>query len=238
MKRYVTKLPVLLLFLLFVIPASYAQQFANTGSGSAYPNTIEQEPIYRGAEYRLFPFTTVKGIPWFAGDTLSNGKVTYYGRRYDNVPLMYDQTSDELITVDLSGNMMIRMYSPKVDSFFIHDSHFVFISDTANALRNGFWEVLNGGKTKLLKREVKTIRNRIIDSKIARVIQSQIFYRLGDSGAWHEVSGKEDILNVFSNKKEPVQAFMKSNRKRFRKAGFETMLKETAAFYNELQGRQ
>src|SRR5688572_25671531 len=80
----------------------------------------EQEPIHRGAEYWRFPHKILNGIVYFHSDTITRGHVLYYNRSYNNVPLIYDQTTDELITVDLSGKVMIRLFTPEVGSFTIH----------------------------------------------------------------------------------------------------------------------
>jgi hypothetical protein len=197
----------------------------------------EQEPIFRGAEYRPFPPTS-GGIIYFQSDTLTRGDVIYHNRLYKNVPLLYDQLTDELVTLTLDGGSLIRLYTPKVQGFNIYNSDFIYLPDSASAATGKFWEILFDPKLKIFKKEVKTIEIKVVDHKMARVVRQQIKYRLFLNNADLDISGKQALIEALSDQKPAIGTFMKTNRRRFRKSGFETMIRETVNYYHEIAARK
>ena len=197
-------------------------------------HTPEQEPIYRGEEYLRFPHRISNGIASYKADTITSGEIVYYNRLYKNVPLVYDQITDELVTLDFSGGVMIRMFTPEIKSFRIYGADFIYFTDTSNADKQGFWEVLVDADTRLLKREIKLIQERIINSRIGYVILPKLFYRIFHKGKYYDVEDRGQMIDIFNHKKLQVQSFLKANRRRFRKGGFEVMLKATTNHYNEI----
>jgi hypothetical protein len=195
----------------------------------------EQEPIFSGAEYRFFP-PTAGGIIYFKSDTLTHGDVTYFNRYYKNIPLIYDQLTDELATVNIDGSALIRLFSPKVMSFRVYGSSFIFIPDSAGAITGKFWEVIFDSGVKVFKKEIKTIEVKVVDHKMARVVRTQIKYKMLLLNTDYDVSDKDKLLEALSDKKTAIRAFMKKNRRRFRKNGFETMIRETTNYYKEIAG--
>jgi hypothetical protein len=150
------------------------------------------------------------------------------------VPLVYDQITDELVTLDFSGRVMIRMFTPEIKSFRIYGAEFIYFTDTANAEKQGFWEVLVDADSRLLKREIKLIQERIINSRIGYVILPNLFYRIFHKGKYYDVEDKEQMIEIFNDKKTQIRSYLKANRRRFRKGGFEVMLKATTNYYNEI----
>lgn len=216
---------------------------ANGQNSILFKNTLqnstlkEQEPIFRGAEYRLFP-PTVGGIVYFQSDTLTHGDVIYYDRAYKNIPLLYNQLTDELVTLTLDGGSLIRLYTPKVRWFRVHNSDFVYLLDSASAATGKFWQILFDPETKIFKKEIKTIEIRVVDHKMARVVRRQTKYRTFLNNADHDVSDKEALIAALADQKPAIRAFMKKNRRHFRKSGFETMIRETINYYHEISARK
>lgn len=227
----------------YFIPASLAQTalIKNTtvdGDLLIQSPTRQQEPLYRGAEYWWYPFPLTNGIAYYGSDSLTMGEVDYYGRRYQNVPLIYDQVTGELITMGMSGYVLLRLFGPEVKSFVVHDAKFINLRDTADAAKNGFWEILINDNTSLLKKENKSIKTRVLNSQIAYVVQSQVLYRFYKSGRYIDVGNRETMLGVFSDRKDEISAFLRKNKRKFRKAGFEETLKQTTSLYNQITAQR
>lgn len=241
-KPYLYKLIAALCWYILPQPTLIAQnahdQKTSTGDEIFQAAVLEQEPIYRGAEYWRFPYKTVNGIVYFKADTLTKGNVEYYHRQYYNMPLLYDQSTDELVTVDLSGRTMIRLFSPGVQTFSIHGSDFIYITDTTDVSKSGFWEIFIDSKTRVLKREVKSIKTRIINHQIGRVVQQQTFFKIINKGVEYDVQDRETMLLAYADKKIQMQDFLKKNRRKFRKAGFESMLSQATEYYNEISAQR
>lgn len=200
--------------------------------------TKEQEPIFRGAQYSFFRSRVLNGSIYFGSDIITRGEVTYYNRNYKNVRLLYDQLTDELVTSDISGNTLIRLYTPKVSAFKIHGSEFVFLPDSARAVTGGFWQVLLDAEAKVYKKEFRELEERVADSRIAYMMKGQTKYKLFLRNAYYDVSDKNAMMDVFSDQKSAIRSYLKKNRGRFRRGGFETMIKETTNYYTEITARK
>ena len=99
-------------------------------------------------------------------------------------------------------------------------------------------QVLVNDEATLYKKEIKILEDKIVNHEIAPVLKVQtkyrIFLRNGDSF----IPDKKAITQLFADQKDAIHAFMRKNRRRFRKAGFETMLTATTNYYNELSARK
>jgi hypothetical protein len=210
----------------------------NTGNQLYHSATREQEPIFSGAEYRRFPYQTMNGIIYFGSANITPGDVIYHDRQYKNIRLLYDQSTDELATVDITDNTLIRLYSPKVHSFRIYSSDFIYLPDSVNATTGGFWQILLDSEAKLLKKEIKALEDRIVEHEMAHVLKVQIKYRMFLHNQDYNITDKQAMIAAFSDRKDAVSAFLKKNRRRFRKAGFETMVTETTNYYNEISAQK
>jgi hypothetical protein len=199
--------------------------------------TKEQEPIFRGAEYRLFP-PTVGDIIYFKHDTITHGDVIYFDRHYKNIPLLYDQLTDELVTVNLDGSSLIRLYSPKVKSFRIYSTDFVFLPDSVTATTGNIWQVIPGTHMKVFKKEVKTIETKVVDHKMARVVRTQTKYRIFLDNKDYDISSKKALITALAKQQRAILSFVTKNRRHFRKKGFETMILETTNYYHLISAQK
>ena len=221
---------------------SYGQSGASldnvTGTQLYQAATKEQDPIFSGGEYQRFPYQTINGIICFGSNNFTFGELFYYDRQYKNVRLLYDQLLDELVTTDITGNALIRLFSPKVRSFHMHGADFVYLLDSGNAKAGGFWQVLVNDEATLYKKEIKILEDKIVNHEIAPVLKVQTKYRIFLRNGDYFIPDKKAITQLFADQKDAIHAFMRKNRRRFRKAGFETMLTATTNYYNELSARK
>src|SRR4051812_33934566 len=77
----------------------------------------DQAPVNRGPEYLRKPFPISNGHSYFISDNLSTGSLKYDGVAYDSIPLLYDETSGELITSDYQHSTLISLFNPKIQRF-------------------------------------------------------------------------------------------------------------------------
>ena len=86
---------------------------------------------------------------------------------------------------------------------------------------------------KVYKKEFKELEERVADSRIAYMMKGQTKYKLFLRNAYHNVSDKNAMMEVFSDQKNAIRAYLKKKRRRFRRGGFETLIKETTKYYTE-----
>ena len=112
-------------------------------------------PVYNGSEYIYYTFK-MEGDPYFITGDLSKGWVSYSGRKYDSLSLMYDVARNQLVVASRQRFSRIVLGEEFVDSFNILGHTFIkLIEDHKENLYNtGYYDVLYNGKTQLLARRI------------------------------------------------------------------------------------
>ena len=99
------------LLTVFLFPISVLAQPAPEDSSlyqSAFAHTVDvyyrqlgdQSPLYNGRLYSGYGFAFKEGIPYFLSAEFRRESVVYDGIRFDNIPLLYDDLSEAVISKD------------------------------------------------------------------------------------------------------------------------------------------
>jgi hypothetical protein len=214
----------------------FMQQLADQ-TASRYMQMIgRQSRIYNGLQYPGYPYSFVKGHPFFKAEGFRKGVMEYDGILYKDVQLLYDELSDILI-IQLK-EQFLQLPSARVASFSIEQNHFVAI--LKDSLHNNvpgkaaFYEVLFDGKIPLYRQEVKSIFEELTsDQGILRYIQSKPTYYIRKGNNYFTVRNKRAILKVFSNKKKEIRTFIKDNQLNFTNDP-EGYLVKVVRYYNQM----
>lgn len=151
---------------------------------------------------------------FFLSNTFLKGSVTFNGRKYDNLDLLYDIANDELI-LGAETYPIIIMNKEMVDSFSLITRNRIYnfingISDTANVL-NGYLNVLYNGPTTLYVRYFKKLLPMAVDGRYDLFYQEHdIYLKIGNQIT--RITGKKKLLNLLEDKKREIRYFLKSKR--------------------------
>ncbi|HYF70205.1 MAG TPA: hypothetical protein VD884_18825 [Ohtaekwangia sp.] len=194
-----------------------------------------QSSLYNGARY-VEPRTTNSEHPFFLTEEWQWGSVHYKNRLYTRVPLLYDLTSDKIVSESFNSTP-IALVAEDVSAFAIGIVPFEFI-ETQNKGKglpvSGFYEVLYGGRSKLVARHTKTLNEQIEDRSIQRYFKMKTRYYMLKDEIYLRVSGKGDILGIFADQKQAMKSWMKKNRVRFKKDKLVADLTAAASYYDAL----
>jgi hypothetical protein len=193
----------------------------------------DQKGIYNGSLY-LRLIQTHTGHVYFKSDSLTAGQVVYDGVLYENVPLLYDELKDELVTTDITGLSLVQLIKDKVTSFTIYSSAFIHQftgTDSQGFKSNGFFRLLYDGKMKVLHRETKFLRQKIVrENEYNRYVDTQSGYWISSETGLQRISNYRDLLNVFGNTKKQVHEHIRSKGIKFREETEQTLV-EAVSFY-------
>jgi hypothetical protein len=199
----------------------------------------DQKGIYNGSIY-LRPIQTHTGHVYYKSDSLTSGQVVYDGVLYENVPLLYDELKNELVTTDITGLSLVQLIKDKVASFTIYSSTFIHHFAGADSLglkSHGFFRLLYDGKMKVFQRETKFLRQKIVrENEYNRYIDTQSGYWISSEKGLHRISNYRDLLNVFGNKKKQVQEHLRSKGIKFRQQTEQTLV-EAVSFYENARNK-
>jgi len=199
---------------------------------AVYATSIQhQSRLYNGSDYVIY-LSRDEEHPYFNADDWTIGSVIYWGELYENVPLMYDLSSDQIVTEHNRGNP-IKLLREKVDGFTIFDHTFVRIKDDQNKISEGFYDRLYNGSSKVYAKHTKTYRDDIISKEIIPSFDENTKFYLVKNGAFNTVKSKGSVLQVLDDRKQEIKAFIRKNRIRFKVNRAEAIVR-TTEFYDSL----
>jgi hypothetical protein len=237
----------LLICYLFSNPASaQSQQKDSVFYQSAVANTLsvyfnqlgDQSQIYNGSLYPELDLNFREGSPYFLGQKINAGSVSYDSIFYPNLSLIYDDYRQFVVAIDQS--FMLKLINERISSFTIADHHFDRISTdslTRGISVAGFYEVLYNGRSRLLKHTNKTIREVLSSSEgIIRYMDESNDYYIKRGEAYFHVTSKKELLNFVGDHKKEVQRFIRKNKLNYRRDKDKTLIQVTA-YYDQIANK-
>jgi hypothetical protein len=189
--------------------------------------------LYNGFLFRGYE-SSIHGNPFLdENSSFTSGSVDYDGQIFENVPMTYDIYADQLI-VHLDNDNSYGLVREKVQSFNIHNRHFILIND--GKLKMGYYEQLFNGKIMVINRIEKKLLASYKSSGSERdfvPVQNFQEYYIKKNGYYYSVSSRGDLLSVFADKKKELKQFIKKNNIQFDRLD-EYSLRQIAAYYDRL----
>jgi hypothetical protein len=235
----------LLLCSIFIVKTAGAQQLTIDSLTNSLYNSYgvrlyfdalgENAHVYNGYEYST-PDRNIKGSPYYLADSPIPADLLYDGSYYQNIPVLYDMTKDEVVINRLDQNYKISLVNDKLNSFSIRKHEFVRISmDSLNGIQlaTGFYDKMYGGKTTVLVKRKRRLQETYIYNTLGYEYLEENIYYLILGGQIVQVEGKSSVMRLFKTKKSEIKAFLRKNKLNF-KSDFEKTLVAASAYYDQL----
>jgi hypothetical protein len=214
--------------------SSYYHTAVNNLISIYYQSTGDQSRLYNGPVNSGYNYTFKSGHPYFLDPNPMKGSIFYDGFFYDNVQLQYDEITDAVIFLDSSHRL--QLIKDKIARFTISGHHFVHLyKDSLNKTlpSPGFYELLHKGKTMLIKKQKKSVRESTSAGEgIQRFAESKTTYLLKKGGQYYYVKNKKSLLRLLNDRKKELSGFIRSNKLSFRKDP-DNAFQKTTAFYDQ-----
>ena len=216
-------------------------------SDSSYPQAVrhlitlyhnaqgEQSSLYNGREADTYPFVFGTTHPYLGSPSWTFGSVLYDGILYRDVPLLYDLVKDELLVQHWNKVTKVLLVPHKVAAFTLEGRRFIRVhpDSTGGSVREGFYELLEEGKTSVLARKEKTVRSILNAGRMDVSVDAKTTYYVKQAGAWYEVKNRRAFLSRLKDRKAELQRFIRSGNISFDR-DFESALKTVTAYYNQI----
>lgn len=235
---------ILILFLVGIDqPHCYSQQISTDTAFVAasqkksialYTSAIQnQSRLYNGSDYIIY-LPKFEEHPYFIADDWVYGSIVYWDELYENVPLLYDVSLDQVITEHNRGNP-IKLIAEKIQSFTVLEHTFVRLnSDDKNKIAVGFYDRLYDGDLKVYAKYSKNFRETLESQQVIPQYDETTRYYLVKDGIFNIVKTKGSVLQVLSDQKQELKNFIRKNRLRF-KDNREKSIVSVSEFYDTLK---
>ena len=219
---------------LFVIPIFFFIVSSADGQGtkqdtvflsSSIKNTKSLYQKWMGAQSHLYNGSSairynsdINLQPFYLSDW-EDGSLYYDDELYEDVPLMYDLVSDQLIVSQVDSYADIELVSTKVDWFTIKDHNFIHLGNhpSDKELENGFYEVLYDGNVKLFARRKRIITESIEQQRVVSKVSEMNRYFIYKDGVYVQVKKRSSILKVLNDMEKELKYYSKQHQLDFRR---------------------
>lgn len=195
-----------------------------------------QARLYNGSRY-VPPTQTFEEHPYFLSEDWITGALWYDGEYFTEVPLMYDLSSDALITEHYPSGQSIQLVRGKLESFSVAGHYFEKIENesVSNSLPGtGFYDVLYRGETKVVAARQKVLHKKIEVGEVTITYQERNKYFILRNGVFFPVRSKASVLKLMDDRKPELKKFMKKQKLVF-EDDRELMLRGLAEHYDKLK---
>lgn len=194
-----------------------------------------QARLYNGSKY-VAPEHTFEQHPYYLSIDWLTGDVFYDGELFEDVSLMLDLNSEQLITEHYSNGQPIRLVPEKVTYFTISGHQFQKIDNetVANSLpATGYYEILYGGRTKVIVRRQKMLHEEIENTIIERTFEERNHFYIFKDGIFHAVKSKGSVLKLLEDQKQQLKKRLRQKKAAFR-GNRELLYESLAEYYDNL----
>lgn len=196
--------------------------------------TREDAHLYTGKEYIKYA-ASIKGHPFFDTDQMQKGEIFYNGTLYENVPLLFDIVSQEIVIKRYNQDERMKLLNEKVKYFILNGHRFenIFLAEGKDEnISNTIYDIAFDGKASVLIKRVKHIKNGLKAEDPTSFVEEDEFY-IRNGKSLYAVANKSSVMQAFNDKKESIKTFIRKNKFRFKK-NIEKELIMTATYYSIL----
>jgi hypothetical protein len=209
-------------------------------AASAYSSVIQNNPsdkqmLLNGRIWRN-QYSNAIGDQFFLSNSFLKGSVFFNGRRFDNLDLLYDINSDELLLKTESSPVII-MNKEMVDSFilaFNGRNYRVFNAgnDTSGVL-SGYVTIMYDGPSALYVKYKKNFQPLAVDGRYDLFyLENNAYLKSGNEII--PVDGKKKLLALLEDKKKEIRHYLRTNSMKLKQKDPETYI-PVLEYYDSLR---
>jgi hypothetical protein len=209
---------------------------------SYYNGLIRNESaLFTGSEYKLppqtdkeYPFFVKYNAPMEDEEFWKDGNIVFNQERYENVPVLYDLTQDMVIIENWAGDP-IMLVKEKVSYFSAGKTEFLHLRNTAKVglPRDGFYELLYDGPTRIVGRHSKTQQERIENRTLLTYYTYKQRHYLLKNGVYHSLASKGDLFKLLADRKTELRDYVREQKIKISKKDPSSFAR-VAAYYDTI----
>jgi hypothetical protein len=199
--------------------------------------TAVQSGLFNGFQY-IEPKGTNDEHPFFRTDEWQEGDVAYKGQVYKKLALLYDVTTDRLVTELFNGQPYV-LIGEHLDRFTLAGRNFVKIDVSkppgSSLGASGFYEEVYDGATQVLARHIKVREERIESATLQIYFTPKSRHYVLNNGTYTRITNKSSLLTALKEHKSELRAFIKKQKLKFSSAVLSQSLAAIASYNDTLK---
>lgn len=184
--------------------------------------------------------------PYFMQDSMQTGSVVYDGTFYKNIPLLYDENNDNLLTLpyftsgqlprDYAVDKKLRMdlIKEKTTRFTIAGHEFVRLDSQASNIAGGFYERPYNGDIKMYIKRSKKYIEEVKQKDLEIRYETFDEYYILKNKQFYRIKSQKNLFNALEEKGPQVKNFVNNLPVKFRK-NKDKVIFETVKYYDQLK---
>lgn len=192
--------------------------------------------VFNGIEY-IDPLhkKTLNGNACFLTDEWQEGFLFYDDQFYEQVSLQYNLFLNKVIIEHIQSHASIELINDKIKYFGIGNHIFVRLSalPEQSEIKEGFYDVLADGDTKVYVRRYKTIKEVAGQKIMVTEFLDKTRLFLFKDEQYTAITNKHSALNAFGKNKPELKKFLAQEKINFR-SNPEIAMIALASHYDEL----
>lgn len=186
----------------------------------AYQNNIPLHQEIVSGGYYVDPPQNIEGFPYFQSKNFEYGTLTVNGLTYENVPLLYNIFSDEVVTFHPIHKQKTLIKTDKIDGFVLPKNiRFIRIQENPEYSHHskGFYELVQEGtKGNLLCKHFKTTKAKREMSQYSSVFLDKSDFLIQKESQILQVKSKGQAIAFLSLDKKQINRSTKEKNLNFR----------------------
>lgn len=199
--------------------------------------TVVQSGLFNGSQY-VEPKGTQDEHPFFISEEWQQGDVEYKEQTYTKLPLLYDISTDRLVSELFNGQAFV-LVGEHLDRFTLGTRNFIKIQPEAIAANGlpaaGFYEEIYGGKTRALARHVKIREERIESTTLQIYFTPKSRYYLLVGNKYVRITNKASVLKALNDRKSELRQFINKNQLKFKGIALARSVASIASHYDTIK---
>jgi hypothetical protein len=232
-------------FMHIILPGTISAQNTDTNlvvkqlksAGQYYTNKlVDQSRLLNGIKYLPYRNQDYTGNAYYNTTELQKAYIRYDDVDFYDIPVLYDLHKDLLILRRENDQGYMSLLNTKLDKFIVNNHTFIKIvaDSTDKKIKTGFYDLLHDGRLQLLAKRTKAIEQEKSGITIRNLFIPYTKYFLQKGNAYHDVSGKNDMLKVLKDKKQELEQYIKANNLSFKNEEMEPSMIKLTNYYNQL----
>jgi hypothetical protein len=173
--------------------------------------------------------------PYLNDSRYVQGKLSYGGVIYPDMPLRLDLYRDELLMPTPDRQYNIVLVPEKLGRADLHGYHLTYLKrdNLPGCPPSGYYMLLHDGQCAVFEKQTTVLQQKISQQGIESSYSLTVRYYIRKDGAYYQIKNKKSLLNALGACQKELERLIRANKFRFKRDA-ERMIAAVVKEYEKL----